>query len=64
MVDELSLKLREIEKQNGLDDTTVENIDDDATVRSEQQVDPIKKVSFERFHFSRIVNQQFKNFFY
>lgn len=45
LVDELSMKLREIEQQNGLDDTTVENVDNDANVFSEQQVNPIKKVN-------------------
>lgn len=44
LVDELSSKLREIEKQNALDETSYDVVDNvDATV-SESQVNPIKKV--------------------
>lgn len=45
LIDELSLKLREIEKQNSLEDTTYDDNDDSAP-KTDTNLESIKRVSF------------------
>lgn len=44
LVDELSLKLREIEEQNGLDDAAIDFIGNDTNLIPDPKIDSVKKV--------------------
>lgn len=47
LVDELSLKLRKIEEQNGLDDSAIDFIGDEANVIPDPKKDSMKKVCLD-----------------